>query len=329
MSKFSIRSLCEGAVVTALTVFLLTAGLYFPIFRLFTVFIGGIPLMYLIIKRGVYVSAVSFIASMLLLFALTGNFISGPLSCFITLLPAVAAGYCMGHDFKYYQTLLAVVVSVIFGYLVDIMILNAMADGGNIIENMLDESMTMMKDTINGYLTDVSDGDELSGMISDMLNQTKYTVLSYFPTILLIISGIVGYIITSVCIFFAGRLRIKKYSYVKFSKIKAPRSMCIAAVVLMLITFLSNDDTVYTLALKNVTAILIFILSVDGMSLVDYALSKKVKSGYKRALIYLVVILAGYLFISVIFYILMFIGMLDANLDIRLLKRAGDNSEDQ
>lgn len=328
MNKFSVRSLCEGAVVTALTVFLLTAGLYFPIFRVFTVFIGGIPLMYLIIKRGVYVSAVSFIASMLLLFALTGDFISGPLSCFITLLPAVAAGYCIEHDFKYYQTLLAVVIAVIFGYLIDIMILNAMAGSGNIIESMLDESITMMKDTMNGYLADVSGGDELSGMISDMLNQTKYTVLSYFPTILLIISGTVGYIITSVCIFFAGRLRVKKYRYVKFSMIKAPRSMCIVTVILMLITFLSYDDTVYTLALKNVVAILIFILAVDGMSLVDYMLSKRVKSGYRRALIYFVALLVGYLFISIIFYILMFIGMLDANLDIRLIKRAGDNSED-
>ncbi len=34
-----------------------------------------------------------------------------------------------------------------------------------------------------------------------------------------------------------------------------------------------------------------------------------------------------FLFISIIFYILMFAGMLDANIDIRMLKKAGDDSE--
>ena len=87
MKKVTARAVCEGAIVAALTVLLMFMGIYVPVFRTLAMFVCGIPLAYLMIRQGVYISAASFIASLLLIFIVTGDIISGPLSGLITLLP--------------------------------------------------------------------------------------------------------------------------------------------------------------------------------------------------------------------------------------------------
>ncbi|HIV85973.1 MAG TPA: hypothetical protein H9900_04100, partial [Candidatus Monoglobus merdigallinarum] len=79
------------------------------------------------------------------------------------------------------------------------------------------------------------------------------------------------------------------------------------------------------LSLKNLAAMLAVILAVDGMSVVDFKLREKIRSGYIRALIYVSALTVGYFMLSIIFYVLMFLGMLDANIDMRMLKRVGGN----
>lgn len=329
MKKTAAAPLCEGAIVTALTVALMTMGMYVPAFGMFTLLIGGIPLMWLTVKRGLYISAASLAASMLLMFAISGNFLSGPLTCFITLLPSMAAGYCMKRNSGYYTALCAVTAAVAFGYIIDIMIMNAMAGGDSAVINILNESVSSLKTMTSGYLSGIPESETLIQTLNEGLDAGRDMVISYFPTLLIIASAVTGYAILSVCIFFARRLRIKTYKYVKFSMIKAPKSVCTVAVILMIISFLSSDSTIYTLALRNVVAVLAFLLVADGMSIVDFKLSAKVRSGYKRFLIYIVAMMVGYMFLSLIIYALMFIGMFDANMDFRMLKKAGDDFERQ
>ena len=45
----------------------------------------------------------------------------------------------------------------------------------------------------------------------------------------------------------------------------------------MIVSFMSNDSSIYTLALKNVVAVLSFVLVIDGLSLVDFSLREKVQ----------------------------------------------------
>ncbi len=329
MKKNTAAPLCEGAIVTALTTVLMVMGMYVPAFGMFTLFIGGIPLMWLTIKRGLYISAASLAASMLLMFAISGNFLSGPLTCFMTLLPSIAAGYCMRRSSGYYTALTAVSAAVALGYIIDIMIMNAMAGGDNAVIKMLDESVGTLKTMMSGYLSGIPESETIMQTLNEGLDAGKNAVISYFPALLIIASAVTGYAIFSACIFFARRLRAKNYEYVKFSMIKAPKSVCTVAVILMIISFLSSDSTIYTLALKNVVAVLAFLLVADGMSLVDFKLSAKVKSGYKRFLIYILAMMIGYMFLSLIIYALMFMGMFDANMDFRVLKRAGDDIEKQ
>lgn len=324
MKNFSVRAVADGAIVTALTVVLLAAAAYVPALGMFSIFVSGIPLVYLIIKRGFRVSVISLVASMALLFALTGDIISGVFAGALSLLPSLVIGYCMKNRCRYYTTLLAGVITVLFGFLIEILMMNWLA-GQNVILTVLDQSIQMVRGTLSAYMEALGDSGALSEVLSNGLEQTKNTILSYFPAIMIFISAAVGYIIVSSCIFFMNRLRAMKYEYVRFYMIKIPKSMCIVACVLMLISFFSYDSTMATLALKNVTVVLIGALAVDGMSTVDFTLRRKIRSGYMRFGIYMLVLIFGYFILSMILYLLMFLGVLDAYLDIRLLRRAGDD----
>ncbi len=326
MKKNNAAPVCEGAIVTALTVLLLTMGMYVPVLGSFCGLVSGIPLLWLIIRRNVGVSVAALIASLALIFALTGDIISGPLSAFILLLPYMTAGYCIGRDVKYYPTLCAVTVAVLFGNLIDIMLLNSMS-GGNAVAQILDGASETMRTTVGQYAAAADSTGQLMSVFSEALENTKQAVLSYFPTIMIIASVVLGYLLLSLGIFFAARLRIKKYDYVKFCMIRLPKTTVIIAIVLMLITFFSNDNTVYTLALRNITALISFAFAVGGLSYADFKLKNKIPSGYKRFLVYLLVAVLGYLFISLIFYALMLVGMLDSNLNLRLIRRAGGSNE--
>ena len=85
MKNSKAAPVCEGAIVTALTVLLLTMGMYVPVLGSFCGLVSGIPLLWLMIRRSTGVSVASLVASLALIFALTGDIISGPLSAFILL----------------------------------------------------------------------------------------------------------------------------------------------------------------------------------------------------------------------------------------------------
>ena len=60
------------------------------------------------------------------------------------------------------------------------------------------------------------------------------------------------------------RFRVKNYEYVRFYMIKVPKSLSVVTVLLMIVSFMSNDSSIYTLALKNVVAVISFVLVIDG-----------------------------------------------------------------
>ncbi len=47
------------------------------------------------------------------------------------------------------------------------------------------------------------------------------------------------------------RFRVKNYEYVRFYMIKVPKSLSVVTVLLMIVSFMSNDSSIYTLALKK------------------------------------------------------------------------------
>lgn len=334
MKNMNARAICEGAIVSALTVVLLLLGMYVPLFGLLSMFICGLPLVYLMIRQSLKISIISFVASILVISILTGNFITGALSACVSLLPALAIGYCMSKNYNYYTTLASGIVGVIIGILINILIYTMLINQGNTVVGMVDDTIATMRGILNSYLdtarqstADSAAIAEMSGLIDNLLSQTRNIILSYFPALLVVLSSVLGYLITSVCFFFMRRIKVRAGNYITFSLLSAPRSMCVVTVILTIVTFFLKDNSLSTLALKNVAVVLSFVLVVNGLAFTDFRLSAKVEKGYLRFLIYLGIFILGYVFVSTIYYILLLVGMVDANLDLRMLRNTGDNDE--
>lgn len=329
MKKLNAKTLCEGAIVAALTVVLLLAGTYVPVLNLFAVFVCGLPLTYLMLKRGAPVTVMAFAVSLFAMFALTGDMVTTCLTSCAVLLPGIAAGWALSGRHGYYAGLFIVIATVLVGVVINVMFINGFAGDTNGISGMIDSAIESVRSAFAAAVQEASDaaGADLSETLDLLLAQTKNMVLTYFPTFLIIYSMIVGYAVLSSAIFFMRRLRVKSCSYVRFSMLKVPRSMSLILVLLMLITMFSDSTSIVMLALKNTVAILSFVLAADGLSLVDYALKKKIQSGYARFGVYTAVMILGYFLISVIFYILMIVGMIDSGRDLRKLKRVGGDNE--
>ncbi len=329
MKNFSAKAVCEGAVVSALTVILVLMGTYVPVISMLAVFICGLPLAYLAVKYNAKSAIIAFIVSLIILFIITGNIISVIINACVVMLPGFVAGCSIGRNKSYYNTFFAVSAAVLFGVIVNILMINAYTGSENGIAEMLESTVNSAKNMLMPIVQEAENSGAagISDAIDSIFVNTKIMILSYFPTILIIYSLSIGYLALASVIFFMKRMCIKDYEYVKFSMLKAPKSMSIVLVILMLVSLLSDDATIYTLALKNVTAVLAFILAVNGLSLLDFSLQRKIPSGYARFGIYAAVMLFCNFIISILFYLLMLAGMIDANRDIRMLKRVGDDGE--
>ncbi len=329
MNKFSAKMLCVGALVSALTVVLVLAGTYVPLLNLFAIFICGLPLCCLLIRCGVKITAVSLAAAVLVLFILTGNVLSAGLNACVVLLPGIAAGLAISKNYGFYKSLLLTALAVLIGAALSVMVVNIFSGSESGIADMLDAAIDSMKSSMEPMLEEAGNasGTDLTEAVNTVLAQIKTTVLSYFPSMMIIYSVIVGYLVYAASVFFVRRLRVKGCAYLPFNMITVPRSMSFVLVLLMLVTMFSESTSWIMLILKNASAVLSFLLAADGLSLLDFGLSRKIKSGYARFGIYAAVFVIGYFLISVIFYVLMLVGMIDSGRNIRMIKRAGGDDE--
>lgn len=330
MENFNAKTICEGACVSALTVILLIIGSYVPIFNIFAVFVCSLPLIYLMIKRGTKAVIVSSLAALIISSLIFGNIVTTCTTAVTVLLPGLTAGYMMKLNKDYYASLFATTASVLFGMLLCIVLLNFFMGNENGIISMLDNAINTTKDALSPIIEEYENTgiSDMTAMIDSVLSQTKNAVLTYFPTIVIICSILLAYPVLASAIFFMKRLRVKNYKYISFDMIKVPKSMGVILCAAMLISMFSGDDeSLIMLVIKNITSVLSFIIAIDGMSVVDFYLKKRVKSGYRRFWIYFAVFIIGYIFISVIYYLLLLLGLFDSTRDLRTKNRMGEHSE--
>lgn len=325
-SKASMIS--DAAIVVALTVVLMVIAMYVPFFGLLSVFVSGIPLAYLVIKRGLGISITAFAASILVMFIIMGDLLGAAVLSVVTLLPGLVVGYTIWKNFRFTHILLAAAVSALFGMMLQLMLINALTADGHGLEEILNSSLEMIKGILQSASENVKslyadNQTDFSTMINTVIEAARATVTMYFPSFILIGSAIVGYGVTIVAVFVLKRLRVRSVPYIPFYRIKAPKSMCYTAVGIFLLTMFTSNESVFTAALNNVVFILYAYIAVCGLSLLDYKFREKLSSGYKRAMVYVAVGIVGYILISFVVDILIIVGMIDGVLDFRRIK-AGD-----
>lgn len=328
MKKTKVQALAYGAVCTALTVLLSIMSLYVPFLSVPMIFFAGVPLMYVSIGCGSRMASLSAVVSILILFILTGNFLSAVFTGISNILPGVAAGYCLGHRREFKQTVFATSAFVMLGLFAELAWINA-SGGGNGLENLITGSIDNARTIVFSVLDGASelkgtDVTVIAEVLDEALGTAKGLIMLYMPSLLIGISAVIGYLITAIGIFMLSRLGVKNLGYTPFWAIDASRMMCFAAAALYLFSSFSNGTEVLSAGVKNLTALMLAYICVCGMSYVDFSVKKRIKSGYLRTLIYAGVFVFGYFLSGFVMYILTILGMIDGCFGLRHFNKAGE-----
>ena len=108
-----------------------------------------------------------------------------------------------------------------------------------------------------------------------------------------LMSAAVGYAVVRLSGFVLRRTKIKDADTVLFSQMKAPRSMAYTAVALYVaMLFMKSGSPVWSVT-ANAVFVLFALIGVCGLSLADYKLRAKIRSGGARAAIYAAVFFFG------------------------------------
>ena len=330
MKNMKVKALADGAVCTALTVLLMIIAMYVPFFAVLSILFVGTPLVYLGVRHGTRVSVIAAVAAILVLFILTGDPLSALLLGIINLLPGIAIGYSIGHRALFRRTLVAASASVLFGLLLELILLNA-SGGGNGIENLINGAMDNAKKMAEPVINQIAEknpdySEFFISALSETINHVKETIFLYLPSFVIGMSVITGYGAVAAGIYILHRLRVRRVSYIPFSRLHASKGVCYFAVICFLVVTFSTDSTVYTAALRNMVALLYGYIAVCGLSLIDYKFSKKILSGYMRAGIYALVFLVAYVLAGFIIQGLIILGLIDGIFNFRRLYKAGEQN---
>lgn len=324
MKNTNVRIIADAAMGAALCTLLYVISLYVPLISPFAAFICSAPLMYLACKRGTIAAISALVVSTAALFIITGNMLTSLLFACAYALPGMVFGIMAAHNKRFYLTVAATAFSVLVGTMLELIVMNGSGDG---IRNMLAQVTSGMENTLNQVLSasDLPEGLDITRVVPQMLTSVIDMFMLFLPALVIISSVIFAYAISVFGIFLLKRLRVKKISYVKFSMMKAPRSLCYAVTILFLVCRLSDDGGIISAALQNMLIILGGALSVCGFSFIDWVLGKKITSGYIRAIIYCSVIIVGFFLSPLIINTLMFLGFLDGFWQFRLIGNTGDD----
>lgn len=328
MKNTKVKALADGAVCTALTVLLLLIAVYVPPLAIFSVCIAGTPLIVLGVRHGAGISSIACVASILVLFVLTGDFLSALLLGIVDLLPGVVIGYAIFEKAKFKTIAFSAAGAVMFGLMLQLMLLNA-SGGGNGIEKLVDGTLDNTKEILSGIISKLpsagEQGKEVLAVLNSVFDQMREMIFLYLPSFVIGFSVVLGYVVYMLGIYILHRLRICRVDYIPFNRLHASRSMCYVAMVLFLVASFSNDSTIYTAALKNMVGLLYAFIGLSGFSLIDYKLAEKLPSGYVRTMIYIAAFFVGYMMMGLIIQALILLGMVDGMFNFRCLSEAGEN----
>lgn len=326
-------ALCEAAIMTALSVLFLVLARYVPLLGILLIVAAGLPFAVLVVHRGLGVSVTAFAASALVYFILSGDIVGAAVAAAVYLLPGLVVGYAVRSRTGFYTLLAATCGVVLFGLMLELMLLNMAADGHGIAQ-IIEESMQIFRQTAGDILerTQTLTGvqRDLMPIVNAMADRAQEMIKWYFPSLVLSVAILLSYAIVAFALFTFRRLRVRAVAYVPFWYLKVPKSMCYVTAILFLVVTFSNDTTRATASLSNLVVILYLLIAADGLAVIDFQLRRWVPNGYLRACIYIGVLVVGYMLLSIIANLLIILGMIDGVLNFRrIIQVSGENGENQ
>ena len=309
-------------MMAALTAVLIVLSWYMPLFSVVGVFACGVPMACLAARHGIRVTLTAMAAAYGVSALATGSLLSPFSVMLMSVIPGAVAGHFLGRRRPFFAGLFAVCLAVCAGWLAELLVIDKII-GGEGVAGMLAEMTEQLKksaDAVSGLLPAESMGGiDPSEFVKTLTDTFEYTLRLYFPSIVIVSSMLIGYIIIRLSGFVIKRARLCEIETVPFSCLKAPASLtCIMVLVYLALMFMKENTALWSV-LANVVFVLYTIVVLCGLSFVDSKLAKHLKSSALRVFIYVFVFFAASFALSIIMNVLVIIGILDSTHDYRKL----------
>ena len=323
MKNTKVRAIADTAVASALGALFIIIMVYVTPLTTLMSFVIGVPTIYIAYKWDWRFACLCTLCSAFAAFVLIGDALSLGLIIVTYVLPGLVFGICISKRVKTFNAIMFSALAAIIGFVAELMLLNGGGDG---ILNLIKEFTGNMEQTLGAAVSQagVFSENDIKVIISEMMEQTADMFMLYLPSFVIIAAAIYAYCSSVFSLFILKRVGLKNVPKLKFYMLHAPKSMCIAVIILFVLCVGDDGKTVYMAALQNLLFILTSAIAVCGIATIDYRLKKHIKSGYIRTIIYISVFFAGVAFASSIMTILTVLGFVDGMRGSRVSEEVGD-----
>lgn len=229
---------------------------------------------------------------------------------FKLLILVTPAGLIMGNAYKKRRGALWISACGVLGNVISIVILNI---GGN---NNFYEMLSMLKDDFQLYIRTIPNFQNLG---VDLQQQMYELVFSIVPASIITILFAVSFVVFALARMFLS-IKDKKYNYfLKFYQLKADKFTVLVYIILSLFSFVISGTTGQIML--NIFILISIYLALCGLALAHFYLNK---IGYKSLRVLFKFISFNLLFIPMILYVLIAIGIFDAWRNIRNLDKESE-----
>lgn len=325
MEKNLFKSIAETLIGTALCTLFILAAFKIPTFFLFFALLSGLPLVFVCSRRGYVFGIIAFLLSLVIVFLRFNDITVTLLIGLILPLPELVFGVLSSLNVKYSKSLLVTSAVVLAGIVVELLIANG---DGNGISNIVKQAFSGVASDFEQMIPTEEFKSITGGVsISEITEYAASEVIKFVPAIVVLFSAIYGYCTVMAGIFVFNRVSGKKYDYVQFNMISAPKSVCVITAIIMLVGYFISEDSTVGLSLTNLAFISEGFIGICGLSIIDFWLSRKIRKGFLRALIYVGIFLFGFIIVAILPTALIILGYADGFFNLRTrFKRGGDTN---
>lgn len=305
--NMNIKAIAESAMGAAVCALLMIMSLYVPFISGIAAIISGIPIMCLFYKNNITSGILAFVCAFLITFILTGNIVSVGVMALLYVAPAVAFGIFNSKGNKFSVSVAAAAVVALVGVVIEFGMLNGSGTGiRDFVTSYSGNMQSMLTETMTASGIDI--GEDMSGAVTQEINQAIDMIMYYLPTIIICIAVFYAYLVAMVGVFVLKRLRIKEVQHTPFNTLVAPKYVCHITVILFILTFITKDLNVYFAALKNVLVVSEIFLGICGFAFLDLKFSNVLRQWYIRLIIYIGIWFSVFILMPFLGEILVLIG---------------------
>lgn len=302
------NKLTEGALLLAVFAVILLMTLYIPVLGVVLNLFLALPF---IIFSGKYdrKSSIVFLIGAIAISSIIGTVLSIPLALFYGLMGLILGDFIREKKSRlagYITSSIVFLLSVVAQYAFSVVLLDI---------NYLKELTTTMEESMNQSMRIFEAfGQSPDPLIMEQLQQSITMFQTLLPSILVLSSLFIVFIVQMVCFPIAKRFGVEAPTIRPFSEFQFPKSLLWYYLIALIISiiFQFEQGTYGHTAIINLVFILQFCMLIQGFSFIFYYAKMK---GYPKFFPIFVVIFS-FIF-SIVLYLVRILGIIDLGFDLR------------